>query len=216
MRNSPTEGEDPSWMVGGQRISPKLPWYRGQVGELEVESKALITAVTKEIAQSSCAITVDVHSGFGMQDQIWLPYAKTKLPFPHLAEAHSLFELFDQTYPYHFYRIEPQAANYTTHGDIWDHIYDDILGQRPDMTYLPLALEMGSWMWVKKNPLQLFTPAGPFNPIKKHRERRILRRHNTLFEFLIKAMSSSATWNSLSEDQKHKHKIRAQERWYGK
>jgi hypothetical protein len=215
MRNSPTEGEQPSWMVGGHRISPKLPWYRGAVpGELEIESKALIDAVTKEVQHSSCAVTVDVHSGFGMQDQIWLPYAKTKNPFPHLAQAHSLFDLFDQTYPYHFYRIDPQATNYTTHGDIWDHIYDSLRTVRPDLTYLPLALEMGSWMWVKKNPLQLFTPTGPFNPIKKHRERRILRRHNTLFEFLIKAMCSYPTWESLNEEQKNKHLLRAKERWY--
>jgi hypothetical protein len=215
MRNSPTEGESPSFLLGGHRYSSKLPWYRGPLpGKLEIESKVLIDSVLKELSQTSCAVTVDVHSGFGMQDRLWLPYAKTKKPFPHLAEAHSLFELFDKTYPYHFYRIEPQAQNYTTHGDLWDYLYDLTLEQRPELTYIPLALEMGSWMWVKKNPLQLFSTTGPFNPIKKHRERRILRRHNTLFEFLIKAMSSVPAWDKLSEEQKNKHSLQAKRRWY--
>ena len=215
MRNSPTEGLSPSFLLGGHRISPRLPWYRGPVpGQMEVESKALIETVLKELKQTSCAVTVDVHSGFGMQDQLWLPYAKTKKPFPHLAQAHALFELFDHTFPYHFYKIEPQAKNYTTHGDLWDYIYDESTSLRGDFTYIPLALEMGSWNWVKKNPLQLFSAAGPFNPIKKHRERRILRRHNTFFEFLIKAMNSHYVWDRLNPDQKNKHQLRALERWY--
>ncbi len=215
MRNSPTEGTNTNFLLGGHRISPRLPWYRGpNIGEMEIESKALVESVLKELERSVCAVTIDVHSGFGMQDQLWLPYAKTKRPFPHLAKAHALFDLFDHTYPYHFYKIEPQATNYTTHGDLWDYIYDESMARRNNFTYLPLALEMGSWNWIKKNPLQLFSSTGPFNPIKKHRERRILRRHNTFFEFLIKAMSSSSVWDNLNEDQINKHELRAKERWY--
>ena len=215
MRNAPVESENPSYLLGGHRISPKLPWYRGPVpGEMEVESKVLVNSLLKDLKTSRCSVTIDVHSGFGLQDQLWLPYAKTTKPFPHLAHAHSLFELFDQTYPYHPYKIEPQAKNYTTHGDLWDYIYDEAIKDRPDFTYIPLALEMGSWNWVKKNPWQIFSASGPFNPVKKHRERRILRRHNTLFEFFIKAMLSHSVWEKMSGDQKDKHAHRALERWY--
>ena len=217
MRNAPVEADDPPFLVGGHRISPHFWWYRGPEGaDLEIESKVLIDSVIQEIGQSPLSLTIDVHSGFGTQDQIWFPYARTRNKFPHLPHLHSLIDLFDHTFPHHFYRIEPQAANYTTHGDLWDFIYDQNLKQNPQSVYLPLCLEMGSWMWLKKNPTQIFLADGPFNPIKKHREKRILRRHYTFFDFLIKAMSSENAWSVLNEEQFHKHTLRAHERWYAK
>jgi hypothetical protein len=217
MRNAPVQADNPPFLVGGHYYSPKLPWYRGpEGGPMEVESQVLVDSITKEIEHSSLALTLDIHSGFGTQDQIWFPYAKTQTPFPHLPHLHSLIELFDKTFPHHFYRIEPQAENYTTHGDLWDYIYDEQRRKNPQATYLPICLEMGSWMWLKKNPLQIFLAEGPFNPIKKHREKRILRRHYTFFDFLIKALSSEAAWSVLNEEQAHKHLLRAKDRWYGK
>ena len=41
--------------------------------------------------------------------------------------------------------------------------------------FLPLTLEMGSWLWVKKNPRQLFSRHGIFNPLIEHRQQRVLR-----------------------------------------
>ena len=217
MRNAPVEADNPPRFLGGHYITPKLPWYRGpQGGPMETESQVLIDSVSSEISQSEFAITIDLHSGFGTQDQIWFPYARTQKPFPHLPELHSLIELFDATFPHHFYRIEPQAQNYTTHGDLWDYIYDQNLLKRPKSLFLPICLEMGSWMWIKKNPLQIFSAEGPFNPVKKHREKRILRRHYTFFDFLIKALASHSTWAHLNEEQAHKHLLRAEQRWYGK
>lgn len=215
MRNAPVEGEAPARWVGGQRFSNRLPWYRGEVGApMEVEAQALIAAVEKEIAQSSLAVTIDVHSGFGFQDRIWFPYAKTVKPFPDLPLAYSLKDLLDRTYPHHFYRFEPQAQSYTTHGDLWDYLYDNHLQARGEKTYLPLCLEMGSWLWVKKNPWQIFRAEGPFNPIKGHRQRRTLRRHNTLMEFLIRAVASPQAWANLSELQKEDFDKKARELWY--
>jgi hypothetical protein len=59
---------------------------------------------------------------------------------------------------------------------------------------LPLTLEMGSWMWVRKNPLQGLSSLGRFNPLKPHRHRRTLRRHMPLLEFLLHAAASHRAW----------------------
>lgn len=216
MRNAPVEAESPPSWIGGHRYSPKLPWYRGREGAaMEVESQALVDAVQSQIRHSPLAITVDFHSGFGLQDQIWFPYAKTTKAYPGIGQAHAFKDLFDKTYPHHFYRIEPQALNYTTHGDLWDYLYDDYLAKGPEQgVYLPLCLEMGSWMWVKKNPLQLFNLQGHFNPVKSHRMKRTLRRHHTFFEFVLRAALSPQSWAQLSPEQRQKHESQAQELWY--
>lgn len=213
MRNSPIDADgSATWLVGGHRVSPRLPWYRGT--ELEVESKALIQFCEEQFFQSKAAITVDFHSGFGSQDRIWFPYAKSREPFPHLGETLRLFENFERTYPHHFYKIEPQSFNYTTHGDLWDYIYGRFVAQDSTGTYIPLCLEMGSWMWVKKNPLQLFSSLGPFNPVKSHRQKRILRRHMTLFDYLMRATRSHPTWAQLPTEQKNKYFQQGLEKWY--
>lgn len=213
MRNAPVDAdEEPSPLVGGHRLSPFLPWYRGD-GRLEVETKAVIEFCEKNFFQSRAVITVDFHSGFGLQDQIWFPYAKTKKPFPHLPETMAFFESFEKTHPHHFYQIEPQALNYTTHGDLWDYIYGEFQ-KKNQGTYLPLALEMGSWMWIRKNPAQIFSILGPFNPIRPHRQKRVLRRHLSFFEFLVRATASHRHWSNLKAEQKNKYQFQAQERWY--
>ncbi|MBV2167949.1 MAG: DUF2817 domain-containing protein [Bdellovibrio sp.] len=215
MRNAPVEAENPARWVGGHRFSNQIPWYRGPLGAaMEIESQALISAVEKEIARSSLAITVDVHSGFGFQDRLWFPYAKTVKPFPDLPLMYSLKELLDRTYPHHFYRVEPQAQSYTTHGDLWDYLYDQHLGRDRQNKYLPLCLEMGSWMWVKKNPWQIFRAEGPFNPLIGHRHQRTLRRHNTLMEFLIRAVASSQAWAQFPKDKEEELHRKAKELWY--
>lgn len=216
MRNAPIDGEGKiTPLVGGHRHSPILPWYRGPLnGPLEPESQAVISAIQKEMDQCPLMVTVDFHSGFGLRDRLWFPYAKSTKPYPEIALMHSFKELLDTTYPHHIYKIEPQALNYTTHGDLWDYLYDWQRERKPDMRYLPLCIEMGSWSWVKKNPLQFFSKDGAFNPIIAHRMQRTLRRHNLFFEFLLRSVSSYEAWASLSPEQQHKHEIRARSLWY--
>ncbi|MGZ3773071.1 MAG: M14 family zinc carboxypeptidase [Pseudobdellovibrionaceae bacterium] len=214
MRNAPVEADKAAKWVGGQRYSNRLPWYRGHEGEaMEVESQALINAVEKEISQSPLSITLDIHSGFGFEDRLWFPYAKTIEPFPDLGLAYSLKQLLDRTYPHHFYRYEPQAQSYTTHGDLWDYLYDRKRTSGGG-TYLPLCLEMGSWLWVKKNPWQIFSADGPFNPQQGHRHQRILRRHNTLMDFLVRAIASRQAWAVLSHGQENEFQKKARGLWY--
>lgn len=217
MRDAPVESEEATSLVGGHRISPLLPWYRGPKGKgLEPESKAVIEFCKTEIFQSKRAIVLDFHSGFGSIDRIWFPFARSKKPFPHLPEFHALKDAFERTHPNHPYRIEPQAKSYTTHGDLWDHAYDLFYGQKEtdQKVFLPLAVEMGSWLWVKKNPAQIFSALGPFNPMRPHRLRRILRRHNTLLDFVIRSLVSHEVWVPSDNSQREKHRQRALDLWY--
>lgn len=218
MRNSPYESSEATMLVGGHRISPRLPWYRGaKPRQLEPENQALMDLLNSQMFGSSRVITLDFHSGFGNTDQIWFPYAGSKKPFPNLPEMYLLKEAFERSHPHHFYRIEPQSLNYVTHGDLWDFAFDEYQkSQSPkDRIYLPLTVEMGSWAWVKKNPLQLLSVLGPYNPMKPHRLKRILRRHNTLFDFLIRSLVSSEVWVPTLEEQRQKFYDRAVQQWYG-
>lgn len=194
MRNAPVDSDAPHWLLGGQRMSPRLPWYRGEANAMAPEAAALCEVVINRLQSQPFSLALDCHSGFGTWNRIWFPYARTREPIPHLAEVYALRSMFRQTYPHHIaYRIEPQAQNYTTHGDLWDYLYDCQPGGKNTL-FLPLTLEMGSWRWVRKNPLQLFQPAGMFNPIVPHRRSRILRQHLLLFDFLHRAVASHQAW----------------------
>jgi hypothetical protein len=199
MRNSPIEalGKTPS-LLGGHRFSTKLPWYRGLLGApMELEAAALCRYVEQEMFSSKAALALDIHSGFGMQDRLWYPYAKTTEDFPRLADVSNLKQLIDGSYPNHVYTIESQSLSYTTHGDLWDHLFDEHLkrfGLQPQKVFIPWTLEIGSWMWIRKNPIQLFSVLGPFNPMKPHRQRRAMRRHLPLLDFFLRAVKNSAAW----------------------
>lgn len=218
MRNSPVLAEEnPKFLIGGHQISNVLPFFRGQVTDfnsMEVESQAVCNLTTREILPADLSLSVDLHSGFGSVDRLWFPYAKTIKPPPHLLEMVALKRVFDRSYPNHFYRIEPQAAQYTTHGDLWDYLFDQQLAKAPQRLYLPWTLELGSWMWLKKNPLQLFSSLGAFNPMQPHRLQRILRRHLTLFDFLHRAILSPEPWTSLDEHDRSQLLRRAMDQWY--
>jgi hypothetical protein len=196
MRNGPraTDGRA-TFLVGGQRLTPRLPWYAGEPERaLETESKALTEAIAQELFFADASLAIDCHSGFGMVDRLWFPYARTRRPFPHLAEVVGLKHLLDATLPHHVYRVEPQAQAYTIQGDLWDYLYDRHRVLHPTRTFVPLTLEMGSWAWVRKNPRQLWSLSGTFNPVLPHRLKRVLRRHLPLFDLLVNAIASSDAW----------------------
>lgn len=194
MRNSPVEATGKTmWGVAGQRFSPFFPWFRGSA-EMEPEAKAVEAFIRKYMFESSFTISLDLHSGFGSQDRLWYPWAKSAEAFPHEDQVKRLFELFEASYPYHIYKIEPQHWSYTTHGDLWDWLYMQHQAAAPNVPFLPLTLEMGSWMWVRKNPWQAFNLEGFFNPVKKHRYARTMRRHLHLMDFLLTAVAHGNRW----------------------
>lgn len=196
MRNSPVNSkEKTAFLVGGHRISNKLPWYRGEK-LLEKETSALIEVIRSELLNQKFAISVDCHSGFGFRDRMWFPYAKSKTAPANLCEYYRLMRLFKNTYPNHdYYFFEPQSKSYLTHGDLWDFLYDENLGKADPNTFLPLTLEMGSWTWLKKNLKTGFVRyKNLFNPILPHRKKRVLRRHLVLFDFLMRLTLSYKNW----------------------
>jgi hypothetical protein len=214
MRNAPVEAsERVPFLLGGQRISSRLPWYRGTQGdEMEGENQALCRIVKEELLGRSFSIALDCHSGFGLRDRIWFPYAHTVNPIAHLSDILALEELFQKTHPTARYLFEPQSLNYLTHGDVWDYLYQQSQ-QEAGKVFLPLTLEMGSWLWVKKRPLQLLSLQGLFNPSVEHRMHRVMRRHTVWLDFLMRAASSYGNWQV-----KGPHRSRLQERaiarWY--
>jgi hypothetical protein len=216
MRNAPVESsERVPYLIGGQRISASLPWYRGRLGApMECESAALCALVESELLGRPFSIAVDCHSGFGLTDRIWFPYAHTARPIAHLAEMHALCEILDHTLLHHRYVLEPQSRQYRAHGDLWDHLYlaAGRLAHAP--VFLPVTLEMGSWLWVKKNPRQLFSRHGIFNPMVVHRQQRVVRTHIGWLDFIARAAGSHERWLPAGA-QRARHHADALARWYG-
>ena len=230
MRNAPIEATITSRfpLLSGHRISSRLPWYRGPKTDhkesfdlkhdqknMTLETRLLSEIIHLESNQRPFIFSLDIHSGFGIHDRLWFPYAYTKKPFYHLSEVLLFKELIDETLPSHFYTIEPQSKHYTTHGDIWDYMFLYYRKHHKNGIFLPFTLEIGSWRWIRKNPFQIFSFDGFFNPIKPHRIKRALMRHRPFFDFLTKATYSWNNWavkSSAKDQAKAKHA--AMRLWY--
>lgn len=214
MRNAPVEAlQRAAFLVGGQRFSAHLPWYRGpRSAPMQPESQALCRVVEDELFTHRFSIAVDCHSGFGLSDRIWFPYACTRTPIAHLAEVHALCEILDQTHRHHPYVFEPQSRQYLTHGDLWDFLYQRACADS-DRILLPLTLEMGSWLWIKKNPRQLLSLQGLFNPQLAHREARVLRRQVEWLDFVGRAACGHQGWRPTGAERE-RHRLLALRRWY--
>lgn len=214
MRNAPVDALEPvPFLAGGQRYSARLPWYRGaHAAEMEAENQAVCEVVHAELLSRSFSLAVDCHSGFGVTDRLWFPYAHTRAPIHHLAEVHALQSIFAESLGQYRYVFEPQSLQYLAHGDLWDHLYRESTTQ-PGRVFLPLTLEMGSWLWIKKNPRQLFSRHGIFNPLIAHRQQRVLRQHQALLEFLTRATHGHALWRP-AEDRRAAEHAMALQRWY--
>ena len=215
MRNAPVDClAGAPFLLGGQRLSAGLPWYRGAAGApMQLEAQALCDFVAAELLPRRFAISIDCHSGFGLSDRLWFPHAHTALPIEHLPELHALSGLMDDTLQHHRYLFEPQSRQYLTHGDLWDHLYLRA-AQTPERIFLPLTLEMGSWLWVKKNPRQFFSRHGIFNPLIEHRLQRVLRRHIGLLDFIMRAAYSHRRWSPGNSDRSAQRAL-AIKHWYG-
>lgn len=217
MRNAPVDSQFVSrfFLPGGHRLSPKLPWYRGPLGqEMEKENLTLFKFLKTEIWDAPFSVVIDLHSGFGMKDSIWFPFANNPHPFPKAPEILKLKKMLDTTHPYNIYSFEPQSRQYMTHGDFWDFLYLTHQQERPQHLMIPLCLELGSWIWIKKNPRQIFSSLGFFNPIVPHRQKRTLRRHIYLLDFFTRATFSYQKWVLLTESDRAHLLLEAKALWY--
>lgn len=215
-RNAPIEAEsNVPFIGGGHRISPRIPCYRGKLhSPMEKENQILEDILKRQVLNHPLSLALDLHSGLGMHDHIWFPYAYRKRPIGSIAKYLALKFLWERTYPRQPYIYEPQSVHYLAHGDIWDHFYKQAK-QTSQCTFLPLTLEMGSWNWVRKNPLQLKSISGIFNPQIAHRHSRVLRRHLVLLDFLLAAAMNHTQW---LPDKAHSEVLKqaANNIWYKK
>lgn len=193
MRNAPTPmAEGKHFLLSGHKYSALLPWYQGE--ELQRETRALIDFVKQQLFPSQFSMCLDVHSGFGLRDRLWYPYGRTKHPIKHESLALSFKKHMYEHIPYHVYRTKPQSNDYIIEGDVWDHLYDEQFKTETQNTFLPWTLELGSWVWVKKNPLQALSFKGIFNPVVDYRYYRVMRRHERLFNFYLKSVANYKSW----------------------
>jgi hypothetical protein len=213
MRNAPVDAREAvPHLLGGQRFSARLPWYRGPSGApMQPEAAALCNVVERELLSRPFAVAIDCHSGFGLADRLWFPFAHTSTPIETLPELHALKQLLDEAHPQHRYVFEPQSRQYLAHGDLWDYL---VLRAAATSTFLPLTLEMGSWIWVRKNPRQLFSRQGIFNPLIEHRRSRVLRRHLVWLDFVARAAASCTRWLPVGVEREQ-HRAEALALWYG-
>lgn len=218
MRNAPPMpwGAQSHPILGGQRISSRLPWFRGHPNRgMEVEAQAMCDFIQREVFPADVSVVVDLHSGFGWTNRIWFPYGRTSHPFAQVGHVYALKELLDEAVPHHGYQIEPQSGSYQIVGDLWDYLYDLRAGVRPGGHFLPLTLELGSWKWVKKNPAQILTRGGLFHPIKPHRVQRALRRHMPLLDFFFRIVACHEPWTGLASGSIESKRERGLALWYG-
>lgn len=213
MRNAPLQSrERVAFLVGGQRLTRALPWYRGAPDAMEVESSALCAVVREELHSRPFSLALDCHSGFGLRDRIWFPHAHTRAPFARLAEVHALACGFAGLYPGHPYVFEPQCRQYLTHGDLWDFLCAQA---PPAATFLPLTLEMGSWRWIRKSPRQVLSRLGIFNPLPPDRLARVRRNHLLWMAYLCRAAQTWRDWVPSGADR-DRHERRGRAAWFGR
>ncbi|AXT71013.1 DUF2817 domain-containing protein [Vibrio sp. dhg] len=214
MRNSPINSDNPVYQLyAGQSFSSCLPWYRGNPSQMEQELLALSRYVLDITKQSRTTILLDLHSGFGTRDRLWFPYAHHTNPPSNLAQYYLLYRLFRKSYPhYELYQFEPQWHQYTTHGDFWDWMLIQHQAQS-EHHFLPLTLELGSWLWVKKNPIQMLRFSQLFHPTKSHRIKRVQRRHSTFLSYLIQVLNNDLIPNMDANVEK-KYTDKATKLWY--
>lgn len=186
MRNAPVECAKPVPLIGGQKLSPRLPYFQGW-GYFERENQELVRIVEDVLWNSPFSLSLDIHSGFGTSDYLWTPYAKQYGVPPTWDDYLQVKSVLDSTLRNHVYTFEPQSVQYCTSGDVWDHLYDKHLALFSEKShrFLPLTLEVGSWVWIKKSPQSAFSWRNFFNPVHPHRERRVLRRHLALLTLLM-------------------------------
>ncbi|MGR5268717.1 DUF2817 domain-containing protein [Vibrio astriarenae] len=191
MRNAPVNATNPAMQLyAGQTISSKLPWFRGNPDNMEKELTHTSNYLLNVSRSASSTIVLDLHSGFGTKDRLWFPFAHHKKPPDNIEQYYLLYRLFRKSYPhYELYQFEPQWHQYTTHGDFWDWQYLQHF-EESSHHFLPLTLELGSWLWVKKNPMQLLSFSQLFHPTKPHRIKRVQRRHSTLLNYLMQVLDN--------------------------
>jgi len=196
---------------GGQRISAGLPWYRGVKDKpMELENQAVCEVVTAELLSRDFSLSVDCILVWQPRPPLVPLCAQACDDCPSGRDAAFKNILSSRTAT----TLCDRAAKPAVSGPRRpvDHLYLQACEQ-PQRVFLPLTLEMGSWLWVKKNPRQLFSRHGMFNPLIEHRQQRVLRQHLLLLDFLVARGLWPPLWLPTPENRAQHH-AQALQDWY--
>ncbi|EOQ88597.1 zinc carboxypeptidase [Leptospira yanagawae serovar Saopaulo str. Sao Paulo = ATCC 700523] len=190
MRNSGVEAVKAPFFFGGHKYSNFFPYYRGNV--LQSESRVLDRFFYEYLlnAENEMIPVVDIHSGFGTIDHVWWPYASIHRPCADEPLFQKMANHFTNSLNHYLYRFGPQSETYTTHGDLWDRLYDLFLERANSKTnaqnsrFLPLTLEMGTWSDIKIDPWKIFRKRGIFNPARESKQKSIISHRKFLSDVM--------------------------------
>lgn len=200
MRNSGVDAEKAPFFFGGQRITKSLPYYRGN--SLQPESKVLYRFLKEYFfpVKNSLLPIIDIHSGYGTIDHVWWPYARTHKECEDDFLFHKISNHLAQEKNHTSYKFGPQSETYTTHGDLWDMLYDQFLKKQEtrkpkhNSRLLPLTLEIGTWADLKQNPLKLLKKRGIFNPARENKKKSIESHRKFLMDVLRISQTKQQDW----------------------
>ncbi|TGM34823.1 M14 family zinc carboxypeptidase [Leptospira biflexa] len=190
MRNSGVEAVKAPFFFGGHKYSNFFPYYRGKV--LQTESRVLDRYFHEYFlnAENQMIPVVDIHSGFGTVDHVWWPYASTHDPCADELLFQKIGHHFTNSLNHFLYRFGPQSESYTTHGDLWDRLYDKFqsiskASQIPKTSrFLPLTLEIGTWSDISLDPWKIFRKRGIFNPARESKQKSIISHRRFLSDVI--------------------------------
>lgn len=195
MRNSGVEAVKAPFFFGGHKLSNVFPYYRGNV--LQAESKVLDRFYNKYLlpAENFMIPVIDIHSGFGAVDHVWWPYAGTHEQCIDERLFQKIANHLTTKFNHILYRFGPQSETYTTHGDLWDRLYNQYqkakLKSNPNGSrFLPLTLEIGTWADIQLDPWKVFRKRGIFNPARESKQELIISHRKFLTDVLRLAKSS--------------------------
>jgi hypothetical protein len=197
MRNSGIEAVKAPLFFGGHKISPKLPYYRGN--HLEPESRVVNRFLNKYFFPNDKAVMplIDIHSGFGAIDHVWWPFAYTKEACADESIYKKMAWYLKEKNLHKDYEYGPQSETYTTHGDLWDKFYLEYRNlieiKKSKSRFLPWTLEIGTWSDILEYPLKLKRASGIFNPAKENKQ-TVIKSYRTFLRDFVRLSSKKPSY----------------------
>ncbi len=186
-RNSGIQAEKALPFFGGHHISGALPYYRGKTKQRE--SRALFRFLAEHVWRRKKKIhaALDIHSGYGSDNFLWWPYSFSDRKVYQEKAFTSIATELKKNHP--GYRMEPMAASYQMHGDLWDHALLEFEKLQKGMKkkkslFLPYTFELGTWHEIKKSPRRLFDREKIFNPPAESRKAYLKEHRRLLWDFI--------------------------------
>lgn len=216
-RNAPIDaGRLALPLFSGQRISSRLPWYRGSKrSSMEVETSTLCQFISEESESSELTLVLDVRSSLGSSDNILFPYSCNSNVIPDAHHILALKKILDCYIPSNQFQFEPAHKRSIIHGDLWDFLYSRHHSQSNKGLFIPLRLEIGNIPWLRRSPKQALQLVGIASPVEQAALKAIQQPYTHLFDFLLQAVSSEQhRWAKLSKGENYHLKRKARQKWY--